>query len=142
MQMEMSDGELDALLLAWVAAALTSSSAEDSEPIVSALERLTPDASAALLAKADRHGVGPLLYRWTGPLARRLAAAGHDVTPLRDQYLATALRALRIATQLDELLVAFASAAIPAMPLKGAHLAFLVYGDPAVRPMIDLDILV
>ena len=55
-------------------------------------------------------------------------------------YAATQRRNSAIASQLGELLAAYAAAGIDAMVLKGGYLAFAVYPDPALRGMSDLDL--
>ena len=56
-------------------------------------------------------------------------------------YQATQQRNRAIAAQLAELLAATNAAGIETMVLKGGYLAFLVYPDPALRGMSDLDLL-
>jgi hypothetical protein len=43
---------------------------------------------------------------------------------------------------IDQLLTAFAAAGIPIILLKGAALAHRIYSSPALRPMVDVDVLV
>ncbi|GIK40841.1 MAG: hypothetical protein BroJett011_46740 [Chloroflexota bacterium] len=89
---------------------------------------------------AELHGLGPLCYfHWQAtavpiPITTRLA--------LRALYLrhcqANEVR-LRV---LAEILAAYQAAGIQALVLKGAALACLVYPEPGLRPMRDLDLLV
>ena len=89
---------------------------------------------------AHNHGVAPLLYK-------RLLHGGVSVPKpvleqLRQWYLVNAARNTLLYQALGRVLQAFQQAAIPVLPLKGAHLAALVYGDVASRKMGDLDLLV
>ena len=96
---------------------------------------------AAIARMADCHGVEPLVARRLNrmseeargqPGARRvlLNASAHA---LRNQYLTQ---------QLIEVLEEFDRAGIEALVIKGPVLAELAYGDIALRPFGDLDILV
>ncbi len=90
---------------------------------------------------ALRHGLTPLLYK-------NLNATCPEAVPknvfdqLRDQYNANARRNLFLTGYLVRILHFFESEGISAIPLKGPALAATVYGDPALRPFSDLDILV
>jgi hypothetical protein len=91
-------------------------------------------------AEAERHGVAPLLYF-------HLKAAGVHI-PLRAKRQLQGLTVRhRAANQvrlrlLHNILEAYQSAGIPALVLKGAALSQLVYPEPGLRPMSDLDLLV
>jgi hypothetical protein len=92
-----------------------------------------------LVAAADHHGVGPLV--WQALHARRerphglyeaLAAARHvDLTHemLRGREIA------RVCTALD-------GRGVPSLLVKGAALAYSLYPEPWLRPRVDTDILV
>jgi hypothetical protein len=89
---------------------------------------------------AARHQVGPLLY-WHlkeygisyPPEIRRAMAAMYA----RQKMIAAAQSAT-----LTEIIKAFADASIESVVLKGGALAHIVYSEPGLRPMEDLDILV
>jgi hypothetical protein len=106
------------------------------------LARLTAEFTAwdSLPGEAEAHGLGPLLYTY-------LLAAG-VVLP---RHTKRALQALTLrhrhanqvrAQVLVEILMAFQAAGITAVVLKGAALAHLLYPQPGLRPMRDLDVLV
>jgi hypothetical protein len=99
-----------------------------------------------LLLLAERHGVTPLLF-----LELEYATgAGRD----RDEYPPPALATLRarasrntarqllLVAELRDVLGAFESHGIQAVPFKGPALAAAVYGNVALREARDLDLLV
>lgn len=92
-----------------------------------------------LSVRAIALGLAPQLHSrmtgWALPVPKRAAEkllAMHD---------ASAKRNAAIKRQLCEALQAFAAQGIMPVVLKGAHLAALVYDDPAHRPMNDIDLL-
>jgi hypothetical protein len=93
-----------------------------------------------LLAEADRQGVMPLLYGVLKPYRLQLPS---EVWPhLAQSYFDTAtLNALRL-DEWEEVVRHLAERGVDALVLKGAALAEGLYGDIAVRPMEDLDLLV
>jgi len=97
------------------------------------------DDPEGFLALVERERVGPLLHR---------ALASADLVPasirnaLVDSYRATALRNLVRLHYLGECLASLAGAGIEVVVLKGAALAEAVYGNIALRPMVDIDLLV
>ncbi len=93
-----------------------------------------------LLDLAERHGLGPLLYHHLKPTIAHLAA------PIPRQLQSLYVRhkrgneiRLRV---LRDVLEAFEEADILPTVLKGPLLIDRVYGDPGLRPMADLDLLV
>jgi len=54
----------------------------------------------------------------------------------------TAVHNLRLRHELGKAIEALQRSGIPALALKGIVLAYAVYGDPSLRPMTDLDLLV
>jgi len=95
-----------------------------------------------LLAAAGRHSLGPLLYHALKPVFEQIEPPAEVVEQLRTTYLASAARNIRLYHELGQVLVACSAAAIPVILLKGAHLAEFVYGNIALRPMSDIDLLV
>ena len=95
---------------------------------------------SAVPTQAEAQGLGPLLY-W------QLKAAAIPVpTAVRRELQALYLRhrhanGVRIQVLVD-ILQAFQAAAMQVRVLKGAALAPLIYPEPALRPMRDLDLLV
>lgn len=88
-------------------------------------------------ALAER--VAPLLYTvldgetFVPPAVRRR---------LEEAYLATARRNLLLFHELEAALAALSAAGIDVLVLKGGALAETVYGNIAVRPLLDFDLLV
>jgi len=95
---------------------------------------------AEVPAQAETQGLGPLLY-W------HLKAAGISPPLAIKRELQSLYLRHRHANQvrsraLVEILTAFEAEGIPARVLKGAALAWLIYPEPGLRAMRDLDILV
>ena len=93
-----------------------------------------------LVRLAIEHGMAPWFYN------RVRAGTGSPpqaiLGQLRESYLANAARGMGLFHELRIILRAFNAEGIPAIPLKGACLAEAVYGDIALRPMTDIDLLV
>jgi len=91
-------------------------------------------------ALAERHGLAPLLYV-------QLRRAGLAIPPAARETLQALYLRHRRANQvrfqvLGQVLDAFEAAGIRALVLKGAALAHMIYPEPGLRPMRDLDLLV
>lgn len=99
------------------------------------------EAWEAIVAVATRQGLTPLLYQRC-VREERAALPEALAAQLRGHYYATAAANLRRFHGLGQALAALERAGLRALALKGAHLAPLVYGDLALRPMADLDLLV
>lgn len=88
---------------------------------------------------ADQERIGPLLYE---------AVRGRAVVPdglEREWQVAqriTAARNTLLLAELERAIAKLADAEIPVIPLKGAALIDTLYGNAALRPMLDLDMLV
>ncbi len=97
------------------------------------------DWSTVATIAAD-HGLAPLLYmRLRGSGAQALIPA--DLwQELRQGYIAGAVRSMLIHRELRPVLRRLCNSDIPVIVLKGAILAEVVYGDPALRSsMADVD---
>lgn len=109
---------------------------------VSRLGRLSDAEWTALVSSAGCHRVRPLLYR------RLLAAGVRPHVPravfdtLGDACRRITFRNLRGTSELAAVARTLQDAGIRVIVLKGAYLAPGVYGDPALREMNDLDIMV
>ena len=88
---------------------------------------------------ADWHRLSPILF---GHLRSEVDVPASLHGALEQAYLANAARNLFLAAAQRQVLDALSAAGVPAMLLKGAALVETVYDDPALREMLDLDILV
>ena len=88
---------------------------------------------------AAAHDVAPFLSRRLRELEWH---AGASSARLREASRASAARNLMLFADLGKILMAARAAGWSVIPLKGAFLAEAVYGDIALRPMADLDLLV
>lgn len=95
----------------------------------------------AAAACAFREGLAPLLYAQLSPteLWPTIPPAVRDGLALA--YEASAIRSAALLSALEELLARLNEADVPVLLLKGAA-AGQLYGDRALRPMSDLDLLV
>jgi hypothetical protein len=94
----------------------------------------------SLPVKAEKHGLGPLLYthlKATDTLAPADVWRETKALYLRHRH-ANQLRS----RAMKEILQAFEQANIQSLALKGIALAHLVYPQPGLRPMRDMDLLV
>jgi hypothetical protein len=94
-----------------------------------------------ILSDADHFGLQPLLLRHlhAGNLAAKMPVAVKNV--LEGKTRTAAIRSLTISAQIRRILETMHKKRIPIVLLKGAFLAHTLYGDPALRPMSDIDIL-
>jgi len=91
---------------------------------------------------AAGYDLAPLLYtrlKRSGAAARVPADLWEQ---LRLAYFSSANRNIRLYRELHVVLAGQHGAGIPVIVLKGAYLAEAVYGDVAVRPMCDVDLMV
>jgi hypothetical protein len=96
----------------------------------------------AVLRAAEREHVAPLLFkrlREAGALERLPTA---ERKRLRMAYFTSGDRNARLFRQLGPVLERFLASGVRVVLLKGACLAEVVYGDVALRPMCDIDLLV
>jgi hypothetical protein len=92
---------------------------------------------ADFLRMASYHGVTPLVLR----SLPESDVPAQSLERLRASVRGTGLHALVLTGELFRLLDLFANHAIPVIPYKGPVVAFLAYGDLALRPFSDLDFL-
>jgi hypothetical protein len=90
-----------------------------------------------LVELAITHGMLSLLAR---ALAEQAPGPAH--AEIRDRAAAFSMRSLRMAGELAQILKAMQAAGVPAIAFKGSTLAYLAYGDLALRTFNDLDIFV
>jgi hypothetical protein len=105
-----------------------------------------------ILERVTSEEVYPLFYRNLREIVSREQGAGSQTSEVRGQrsvlnQLASlakinAFRNTLLTEELVRVLKLLAEAGIPTIPLKGVTLADSLYGDPALRVCVDLDILV
>jgi len=91
---------------------------------------------------AQRERLAPLLYHLTRGWGTATGLPPAVYEDLRRAYLGTARRNAILFSELERILPGLAAAGVPVLLLKGAALAQVVYGNIALRPMADLDLLV
>jgi len=96
----------------------------------------------ATCSVARLEGLAPLLYHVTRSKELSASLPPEVDAELRWAYLGTARRNAILFHELVRLLPALADAGVQVLLLKGAALAQTVYGNVALRPMADLDLLV
>jgi len=94
-----------------------------------------------LVEKATAWGVAPLLYSFLRDTPVSASIPPDGLRLLKSTYLFTAHANANLYRHLQCLLDAFSHHDIPAIVLKGAALAELVYPNKGLRPMGDLDLL-
>ena len=88
------------------------------------------------------HALAPLLFKRLKESDARACVPADAWERLRLAYFDSARRNTRLFRELRTVLGCLRSAAIPVIVLKGAYLAEAVYGDVALRPMCDTDLMV
>jgi hypothetical protein len=115
-------------------------------PDPAALESHLDDdrAWSGLVERAVRHRLGPLVFATLRAVSEAGVVRPPDavLTRLRAIYERHAARAVRRVALLGELGPMLERAGIPIIVLKGAALGPGLYGDPALRTMGDVDLLV
>jgi len=106
------------------------------------LPSLSPSDWDRIIEQSVNNGVGPLLYQSLEKIEAETDIPDEVLLKLRKIYLVSALRNLRLYQQLSKILSALQKAEIPVIVLKGACLAEKVYCNIALRPMVDIDLLV
>ena len=94
------------------------------------------------VSMAVAHGLGPMLYRQIQQQKILLGSDGEFLVRLRDSYLVATTETTRQLTALAPLLKLAASYDMEVIALKGVALLAMVYEDPGLRPMNDVDLLV
>jgi hypothetical protein len=112
------------------------------EPKTKPLEGLSASDWEVLIEASGRHGLTPSFYQRLKALPPDAPVPDWVRRRLRLLYLQNAGRNMNLYHGLGKVLEVLGKNHIPVIALKGAHLAELVYGDIALRPMCDLDLLV
>ena len=93
----------------------------------------------AFLHHAEARGLAPLLYSVTRERAILPPQVGRT---LQTHYVRNAARSALLFDTLRTILDAFECEGVQAILLKGVALAESIYANPALRPMMDLDLLI
>jgi hypothetical protein len=117
-------------------------SKEPDETMAARLAQLLPSDWECLIKQSITHGIAPLLYHRLNTPETITAIPFNVLDRLREIYLSNALKNSFLYHELPKVLGALRDNNIPVIALKGIHMAQAVYGNIALRPMCDVDILV
>ncbi len=106
------------------------------------LRRVTDNQWEVVCQAACDFCLAPLLYGTLRPLTKGIGLPSGVERRLREIYLNSAARNIRLYSELSKVLKSLKDADISVIPLKGAYLAEVIYGDTALRPMNDIDLMV
>lgn len=107
------------------------------------LEKLSPADGESLVDCALRLKVGGLFYRAIKSRYLPTELIPIDIrNKLRDAYRESAIRNTSLFFEASKVLKSLADNQLPVIALKGLSLAKSIYGDIALRPMTDMDLLV
>ena len=95
-----------------------------------------------VIAIAVRHGLTPLLYARLKENDAQAYVPADVWERMRRTYVASAVRSMCFERDLRAVLRCLRSSGIKVIVLKGAYLAEAVYDDPALRPRVDVDLMV
>jgi hypothetical protein len=94
-----------------------------------------------ILQESLRYKTTPLLHHTLKPLLPVLNVPADIKKQMQETYYRAAVRNMKVYQQLSRLASEFNKNNIAVILLKGAHLAEFVYGNLALRPMGDIDLL-
>lgn len=106
------------------------------------LNRLTRSQWDNMVGKSVLLGLGPLLAKRLRTAGARVAIPPAVRSRLREAYIGSAAANLGLYRDLSDGLAGMRRDGVAVIVLKGAFLAEAVYGDIALRPMSDIDLLV
>ncbi|WPD24686.1 MAG: nucleotidyltransferase family protein [Candidatus Electrothrix scaldis] len=115
---------------------------ESAELIPVKLAQLSKEDLDAVVHKANRHRVTSLLYQTLSTPHLEPIVPASITQALRSAYLETVWWNTSLYSELSKILKVLQDENIPVILLKGAHLAKIIYGNIALRPMSDIDIMV
>lgn len=95
-----------------------------------------------VLASAFWYGITPLLYHNLNKIQENNFIPKDVMDKLKKAYHGNDARNMYLYKELKRILEAFCENGVKVIVLKGATLAKTVYGDIALRPMCDIDLLV
>ena len=103
---------------------------------------LTPKAWNDLFELAEKQGIACYLYYALKQKKSEDVIPEEWLRKIRIQLMRFSINNIKHLNELEELSLLFEKTGIPAIFLKGSHLAFHVYPSPSLRPMDDIDIIV
>ncbi|HEV8191187.1 MAG TPA: nucleotidyltransferase family protein [Ktedonobacterales bacterium] len=116
------------------------------EPVPSFLReiglRLAPAEWEALLERAQPHGMGPLVFAHAAQAGLLAAMPARVTASLKEAYCRSLVANRVMQEDLATVLAAFAVQGVSAIAVKGVLLAARYYGEAALRPSSDMDLLV
>ena len=95
-----------------------------------------------VLSSLSCHGIVPLLYFNIAQFSKELRPPEKIVARMREVFLLSHARYMRMERQLREVLYVFHTEKVPVLVIKGPALAWAAYLEPATRPSMDIDLLV
>ncbi len=104
--------------------------------------QLAPADWEALIRLARRHGMGPLVFAHMAEAGLLSMLPTHIAAEFKEAYCQSLIANRVMQEDLAAVLTAFTARGISAIPIKGILLAERYYGDPALRPASDMDLLV
>ena len=96
----------------------------------------------AVIDTAAHNSLEPLLFKRLKESGTRAYVPAGSWERLRQAYFSSAQKNLHLYRELRPVLRRLRDSGIPVIVLKGAFLAEAVYGDVALRPMCDVDLMV
>ena len=90
----------------------------------------------------NQNRIIPFLYSRIGVLPEKLRPPKYITNIMREYFLVSRVRNIKMDKQLERLLLAFKQEQIKVLVMKGSAIAWSVYPDPAMRPYDDIDLLV
>lgn len=90
----------------------------------------------------NHNRIVPFLYSRIGVLPEELRPPKRITDTMRECFLVSRVRNMKMDRQLERLLLAFKQEQIEVLVMKGPAIAWSVYPDPAMRPYDDIDLLV
>ncbi|HCV42808.1 MAG TPA: hypothetical protein DGH68_04950 [Bacteroidetes bacterium] len=106
------------------------------------LDHVTTNDWNGMVDEAMRHGIAPLIYARLQAISSGSIVPAEVMEKLKGAYLFHGLKNTQRFHEFSTVLGSFQEEGISSIALKGAHLAESVYGNLALRPMDDLDLLV
>jgi hypothetical protein len=112
-----------------------------SDELIEAARALSPDEWHILFAEATAHGMAAITHQMSAKSGALASAPEAFAAMFRSSYTLSLVKTRRIELQFEEILRELTTHEQDIMVLKGPPLVRRLYGDPALRPIGDLDLL-